>query len=480
MQSFLDMALALLVAERRLVEPAALQECILEQRRRSGEPLGQLLVRRRLVAPRDLLALTRAARAVVFVCATCRGAMAYGEVDPRAPPRCPRCGGRVAARSASGPTPATPASRSPSSTETLPVEDSPRPRADTRRGPSSAPSGSALRGGASLIGRRFGPYEVLRELGRGGMGVVYEARQARLERRVALKVLLGGDLSSAHHVARFQREAELAARLKHPNIARIHDVGVVDGLHYYAMDLIEGRPLADLLRESAIEVHRAVEIARDAARALGHAHRLGVVHRDVKPGNILVDEGGRAVVTDFGLARELDADAAARLTRSGAQVGTPRYMSPEQAGGRDDEVGPASDVFGLGVVLYELLTRRPPFSGSDLGELTRRISEDDPPPPSRCARGIPPPLDAVVLEALAKRPEDRYPSGAEFADDLERFLRGEPVLARARSPLERSWRWLRSRALLAGGSLAGGLLVAGLLLVPAGLGRSVPGESAPK
>lgn len=306
-------------------------------------------------------------------------------------------------------------------------------------------------------------YAIAAELGRGGMGVVYRARQLALGRDVAVKVMRPGDLVFGDALRRFRSEARSLARLRHPHIVSVHDVGETrDGLVWYAMDLVVGDTLAaEIAQQRRLLPARALGLMRQVTSAIAHAHAQGVVHRDLKPQNVLIDAHGDAFVVDFGLAR--DAAAVGPQTLSGQLLGTPQYMSPEQARGDTARIGEASDVWALGAVLYECLTGRSPFAGKPLHETIRAILADDPPPPSRLDRRVPQALEAVCLKALSKRPEDRYATALAFGEELERFAQGQDVLARVPSRagrvLRRAW---RHRRLL--GAAALGLLVALLAL----------------
>jgi serine/threonine-protein kinase len=292
------------------------------------------------------------------------------------------------------------------------------------------------------------------------MGIVYRARRADLDRDFAVKVIRLDDAATPDVIARFRREAQAAARLAgHPNIAAVHDIGEEDGRLYLVMDCVTGGSLADLIDADDLSPRRAAELVAQAARGLAHAHAAGVLHRDVKPDNILIGEDGAARVADFGLARDLHLDAdTRRLTQTGVVLGTAAYMAPEQARGHGTD--PRADCYALGASLYEALTRRPPFIADTTGELLVRLLSEPPAPPSRHAPGVPADLETIVLHCLAKDPADRYPSAAALADDLDRYLRGEPVAAApavVRLRRRATWRVLgiAGAALLLGGAVWG-------------------------
>jgi len=280
-------------------------------------------------------------------------------------------------------------------------------------------------------------YELLQELGQGGMGVVYRARQRSLDRAVAVKVLRPGDRQFGDMLARFEREAQTLARLNHPHVVPIHEVGHAGEHLYFSMALIEGTNLAELLSRESLNPARAVAILEQVSDAVAYVHAQGVVHRDLKPANVLLDESGSAYVVDFGLAVEQGAEG---LTATGHVVGTPAYMSPEQAKADRERVGEASDVYALGAILFECLTGQPPFRRGSLGETLHAVIHDDPPRPRSLNPRVPPELEAVALKALAKDPALRYPSAAALREDLRRFAQGEPVQAKLPS------RWTQLRA----------------------------------
>jgi tetratricopeptide (TPR) repeat protein/tRNA A-37 threonylcarbamoyl transferase component Bud32 len=327
---------------------------------------------------------------------------------------------------------------------------------------------------------RLGDCRVVREVGRGGMGVVYEAEQESLGRRVAVKVLTAQALLEPDRLVRFRREARATARLHHTNIVPVFEFGEHDGLPYYVMQFIDGRGLDQEIADCRMQIAdcskpicnsqsaicnptRVAQVGLQVAEALAYAHAQGTLHRDVKPSNLLLDARGTVWVTDFGLAKLVGQDDA---TAPGGTAGTLRYLAPERFRGQSDARG---DVYALGLTLYELLTRRPAFDESDRGRLVRQVTQEEPPAPRRCDPGIPRDLETVVLRAMARAPEDRYPTAAELAEDLRRFLEGKPVRARRVGPAERARRWCRRNPALATlTALAGGLLVLAAGLAVAG------------
>ncbi len=302
-------------------------------------------------------------------------------------------------------------------------------------------------GAGDEIGRTFGDYVLLEEIARGGMGVVYRARQTTLNRTVALKVILSGELASERDVQRFHTEAESAANLDHPGIVPIYEVGQNEGRHYFSMAFIDGQNLTAAVADGPMLPKRAAKILCQIAEAVHYAHQQGVIHRDLKPANILLDAAGLPKVTDFGLAKQIGDESG--LTTTGQVLGTPACMPPEQAEGQLDEIGPKSDVYSLGAVLYTLLTGRPPFGASNPLETLRQVVEQDPVSPRRLNTSVPKDLETICLKCLQKQPEKRYATAELLASDLKRFLRNEPTLARPVSRVTRLWRWCRRKPVIA-------------------------------
>jgi WD40 repeat protein len=314
---------------------------------------------------------------------------------------------------------------------------------------------------------RFGDYEILEPLARGGMGVVYKARQLSLNRVVALKMILAGSFASPAEVQRFQREAAAVAGLDHPNIVPVYEVGEHGGRHFFSMKLVEGGSLAPLASTARDDQRRAARIVAAVARAVHYAHQHGILHRDLKPANILLAADTQTpMVTDFGLAKVVDSGHT--LTHTGVIIGTPGYMAPEQARG-DKALTTAIDVFGLGAVLYELLTGRPPFRGDNVLETLRWVQEREPERPRTLDRRINLDLETVCLKCLDKDPQRRYGSAEALAEDLERWCSGEPIRARRAGWMERVAKWTKRRPAVAGLVTASGIAVLALVGVVVGL-----------
>jgi WD40 repeat protein len=300
--------------------------------------------------------------------------------------------------------------------------------------------------------RYFGDYEIIRELARGGMGVVFQARQMSLNRLVALKMILAGQLANEADILRFRLEAEAAGNLDHPGIVPIFEVGQHEGQHYFSMGFVEGQSLSQRLVDGPLPSRQAAGLILKVAEAIEYAHSLGVVHRDLKPGNILLDRSGNPRVTDFGLAKKIQGDSG--LTASGQIMGTPSYMAPEQAGGKPGDVGPAADVYALGSTLYCVVTGRPPFQAASAMDTVLQVVSDEPVPPRRLNPTVERDLETICLKCLEKEPARRYASAAALAADLRRYLDGEPIVARPVTPIERAVKWARRRPAIAALSAA--------------------------
>ena len=307
----------------------------------------------------------------------------------------------------------------------------------------------------------FDDYELLQEIGRGGQGVVYRARQKSLNRTVALKVIGLGQWATESHLRRFRLEAEAAARLDHPWIVPIHEIGERDGCCYFSMNLIEGGQLDEVVGREAMPIRRATELIAKLARTVHFAHEHGILHRDIKPGNILLDAEGEPHLTDFGLARLIEAES--NVTGTSDMLGTPSYMAPEQAAGNNAVLTKATDVYGLGAVLYHILTGSPPFAGVTAYETVRLVIETEPRKPRLMNSKVDRDLSTICLKCLEKDPPRRYQSALALAEDLERWLRHEPVLGRPDTQAYRVAKFVRRhRASVTFASLIFIALIAGL------------------
>jgi TRAP transporter TAXI family solute receptor len=328
--------------------------------------------------------------------------------------------------------------------ETLALDPNATPRANQTRAatPERLHAGTdfdiALESGQFCI---FGDYELLKTLGRGGMGVVFKARQISLNRIVALKMILAGKLASPADIRRFRAEAQAAGKLGHPHIVNVFEADEVDGRHYFTMEYVEGHTLAQIINGQPLPPQRAARYLELIARAVDCAHEQDILHRDLKPANVIVDERDEPQVTDFGLAKDMTDEA--NFTTSGAAIGTPGYMAPEQAAGRRGEISPAVDVYSLGAILYEMLTGRPPFSGDSVVDIILDVIHKDPLPPRVLNPAVDRELESVCLKCLRKGPAERYASALEVAEEMRRYLEGRPVLAQPLSLTQRAAHWVR-------------------------------------
>ncbi len=311
----------------------------------------------------------------------------------------------------------------------------------------------------------FGDYEIIQEIARGGMGVVYKARQVSLNRTVALKKILSGQLAGEEDLKRFQVEAEASAQLDHVGIVPVYDFGQVDGQYFFSMGFVEGDDLAERIRERPMEAEASAEMMIKIAQAVGYANAKGVIHRDLKPSNVLLDGNNDPKVTDFGVAKQQGNDS--EMTAQGQILGTPSYMPPEQAAGQGDVVDQRADVYALGAILYALLTGRPPFQAATAMETMIQVLDQDPVPISQLNSTIPRDLETICLKCLQKEPAKRYASAEALADDLQRYLNDEPIVARPPSKTEQLARWVRKNkaTAIATGVVAASLLVATIISI---------------
>src|SRR5437879_1501515 len=328
------------------------------------------------------------------------------------------------------------------------------PAANVEANAAAAPHSKKAARAVELLGE-LGDYELLEEIGRGGQGVVFRARQKSLNRTVALKVISLGQWASKAHLKRFRLEAEAAASLEHPCIVPIYEVGERDGSCYFSMKFVEGGQLDAVVKREQMPIRRAVELIGKVARTVHYAHEHGILHRDIKPGNILLDAKGEPHLTDFGLARLLETEST--VTRTMEVLGTPSYMAPEQAVGNNAAVSGATDVYGLGAVLYQLLTGHPPFAGGTTFETIKLLLDTEPRQPRLWNPKIDRDLATICLKCLDKDPQRRYSSALTLAEDLDRWLKHEPILARRTGIFARGKKWVRRNptgALLAGSLVA--------------------------
>ena len=322
----------------------------------------------------------------------------------------------------------------------LPVVDSTKAHDSSRDNGLPSSDGRKAARSAKILSD-FGDYELLEEIGRGGQGVVYRAHQKSLNRTVALKVIGLGPWTTEAHLKRFRREAEAAARLEHPGIVPIHDVGERDGQCYFSMKFVEGGQLDEVVRHTPMSIRQAAELVAKVARTVHYAHEHGILHRDIKPGNILLDGKGEPLLTDFGLARLVETEST--VTRTLEVMGTPSYMAPEQAAGEHTKISKATDVYGLGATLYQLLTSHPPFAGGTTYETLRLLRDTEPRRPRLLNPKVDRDLSTICLKCLEKDPQRRYPSALALSEDLEHWLKHEPIRAKRSGFFTHARKWVR-------------------------------------
>lgn len=435
MNSEQELVFAKLLVGRGLASADALKDCLRAQSELANQgreaPLAAIVLERGLVQRATLDQIVSDFEAHVRSCETC-GAYFYHPPDEPPATLCRRCSGYAARERG---TDQTGQFRMARGAKSLP----PRPPSG---GVQTVSGGFAAAADTTAV---FGDYEIIDTVARGGMGIVYKARHRTLGRIVALKVLREGRRSSDDHVRRFKREAQSVAKLQHPHIVRIHEFGHQDGQYFFTMDFIEGESFEKFLASPDRDMRRGVEIIRDVARAIDFAHKNGIIHRDLKPANILIDRSGRAQITDFGLARNVDHHSA--LTQDGELLGTPLYMAPEQVRGRVREVDARTDVYGLGVILYQHLAGQLPFLAQTMVELQWKVVNEEPPSLRHLNPVVDPALETIALKCLEKAREDRYQTASELADDLDLWLSGKKIQARAPSMPGRIFRKVkRNRA----------------------------------
>ncbi|MGA7276157.1 MAG: serine/threonine-protein kinase, partial [Candidatus Udaeobacter sp.] len=349
------------------------------------------------------------------------------------------------------------------------ADDPGRPASSRRVGTTAGdevaavPQSKKAASAAEMLGK-FGDYELLEEVGRGGQGVVFRARQKSLNRTVALKVISLGQWASKAHLKRFRREAEAVANLDHPNIVPIYEVGERDGSCYFSMKFVEGGQLDEVVRRTPMSIRKAAELIAKVARTVHYAHEHGIVHRDIKPGNVLLDAESEPHLTDFGLARLVESEST--ITRTLEVLGTPSYMAPEQAVANNADVSSATDVYGLGAVLYQLLTGHPPFAGGTTFETVRLVLDTEPRQPRLLNRKIDRELSTICLKCLEKDPMRRYLSALGLAEDLEHWLKHEPIRAKRSGFFTHVRKWVRRNPTNA-------LLAASLIALAAAIGWNV-------
>ena len=368
--------------------------------------------------------------------------------EAEVPPTCPQCGAPAKSRQGRQPEAATVSDLqetrdfTPGQPSVDPYATSDKPLAPATTIEGARKNNPSVQAQAAIPG-----YEILGELGRGGMGVVYKARQSKLKRLVALKMILAGAHAGSAELERFRLEAEAIARMQHPNIVQIHEVGNHDGKPFFSLEYVDGGNLRDKLAGTPLPARKAARLVETLAQAMHAAHEHGIVHRDLKPANVLMTKDGVPKITDFGLAKQLGQDSG--QTHTGQVMGTPSYMAPEQASGNVKSIGPVTDIYALGALLYELLTGRPPFKAATVHDTLDQVRNQEPVPPSQLQPKTPRDLETICLKCLHKERGRRYASAAALAEDLGRFLAGEPIAARPTSVWERAAKWAKRRPAVA-------------------------------
>ncbi len=417
------------------VTAAQLADALRDQMKSPAALLGETLLARGHLTRGKFRDAVEAQGAVLYECPSCRAYSALPAAQSVAQARCPRCGQMLAL-----------------------VMDS-----DERGSTSSVGHSTTAEFKAPLAS--LGKFQIHGEIARGSMGIVFKAHDSTLDRTVALKVLKEGD-SNVGFIRRLHREASLAAKLRHENIVTVHEVGEIEGLHYLCMDFIEGQELVDFIRKRRLPPAKWLRLIEKVARGVHYAHTQGIIHRDLKPSNILVDAKGVPFIMDFGLAKQLD--DAAWLTKEGTAMGTPYYMPPEQVLGRLDRIDQRSDVYSLGVIIYEIITGTPPFTGQTALEIYQKTLTEEPPRPGSLVPALDADVEAICLKAMEKEREHRYSTAEDLAFDIGRHLAGEPIMARRATPMRAAARRLRKHGWKAA-SLAAAVLLT--LLAVAAVGR---------